>query len=120
MPRMKIALACAVALAPLALAPAASADGGFMNQDEWNAVLEGQTKQKVENNCACTGAWNGNTTTHNGNDYKQRMFRTHVGEAFIWFRLGADGNYHVGYNESWCPGDTLGVPDGNCTTQVFG
>lgn len=93
-------------------------DPAMMNHDEWSAINEGQTKARVESDCACTGTWNGMTGTHNGNDYRQRYFLTPVGEAFVWFRFGSDNAYHVGWYTSWCPGDTYGVEVGNLCTQT--
>lgn len=95
-------------------------DGTYMGHAEWQAVKEGMTLSKVHSVCACTGAWNGNQGSHNGNTYKQQWFKSLVGTAFVWFRFGSDGAWHVGWGKDWCPGWTESVPHAGCDHVSFG
>lgn len=98
----------------------AHADPGFMGHAEWSAVNEGETKANVEANCACTGVKNGFTANRNGNSYTDFFYQSQVGEAFVYYRIGSDGKWHVGYKKFWCPGDTLGQETGDCSFVDFG
>lgn len=95
-------------------------DPAFMEKSEYIDVAEGQTLARVKIICACSGAWNDNVVSHNGNAYHERWFLTPIGAAFVMFRMGSDGSWHVGFYKAWCPGDTLQVEDGNCTQVSFG
>lgn len=103
-----------------ALGAPAHADPGFMGHAEWSAVSEGQTKATVESNCQCNGVKNGFWRTRNGNTYYDFFYQSQVGEAFVYYRVGSDGKWHVGYIKYWCPGDTLGQETGDCTQIDFG
>ena len=102
MPRMKIALACAAALAPIALtASTASAsheqqrrDPCFFTDTEfyqwWNGDRWGASLSKVEDNIAnCTGTWDNDGVVVDdwfGHNVKARVWPMKNGDQVeIWF-----------------------------------
>jgi hypothetical protein len=85
------------------------------------AVKEGQTKAKVGTICACSSTKTGQLAGRNGNTYWEWMYLTPTGEAFVYYRYGSDGAWHVGFRKYWCPGDTMGVETlDQCSYVDFG
>jgi hypothetical protein len=119
--RTGIAGTALVLAAQLAPAAPAHADPTFMTFTEWSGVSEGQTKGKVETNCACFGSKTGLTLWHNGNSYTFWQYLSHVGTTYVAYRVGSDGLRHVGYEKSWCvaPAGDQGQPDGDCNNLYF-
>ena len=119
--KIRIATFAAAALAtPLLATIPAQADPAMMTHAEWSNVNEGETKANVEAACSCSGQKNGLTYVRNGNTYTDFNYLTPVGEAFVYYRVGADGKWHVGFRKFWCPDWNGYVETGDCAYVDFG
>lgn len=120
--KVRTALATAGTLLTLVAlnAPAAHADPATMTHAEWGSVAEGMTKAKVNSICGCLGSSNGNRAFANGITWHGFEYQTPVGNAFVYYRINAAGEYRVGYIKYWCPGfPTISVENGGCERVSF-
>ena len=109
-------------VAPFLTAAPAHAGGNFlyvMSHSEWSDVNEGMTGPTVSDLCGdCYWTWTGYVATHNGNEYHMRYYKPGDGRsAFIEFRMGSDGKWHVGWYKAWSC-DNGHSSDVNCAETV--
>ena len=78
---------------------------GTLNHAEWADAWPPQRRVVIENGCDCTGTFDGFSDQHNGNTFREFVYDTPRGVAYIAYRTDDDGFKRVGWYKVWVPDD---------------
>lgn len=95
--------ALGLTLAPLAVAAPAEADfSGVQNFQEWSGIDAGMRKAVVNENCNCSGAWDGVDGYSDSGDYWREMEYLHSGGfSLVIYRQADDGTWRAYWKRKW-------------------